>query len=652
MLSNKEIRALPKPSASKETVTLALSTSEHGENLVITGRKIKNTIVIDAFGKIGETDSVSLLYRYFVKQFDTKLYDCRNNKITNGYFTNITGYTYKYIATKRETEKLKKWLCPGTSNSSITSILNTYDSRRSSHNKKVRIQTKKNTIDAIMKKVRKIPSSFDKTVKETMSFSQYIFFDRKSREGICSCCGKTLQFSELPKFRDKEYGICPKCGEKIQFRSEKNRHRYKFRDTGMAVLIQKYDFHMLIARYFQITYDYSNDTKAAITKIEVMRTIIDYDNHTVKDYEWFYLNGDNENCKRWCPPQKSMFCSDGLHYRFLEGKLHKNGLLKELKLAKVDRFLKGHEIIADKLLEYCNQYHEDNCYRHIRYFEKLAETPEFEQLTKCGMYNLVVDCMRDYNSKILNSESSLLKILKLPNKDVLRDAIKMDIRKSELHTVQKYYQATDRVRPISEILNIANFFDGRKEKVFPLTDKRIRMARKYIENLNQSNPKKYGSYVSDYFDYIDACEELEYNMTSELVLYPKDFKKAHDEALANLKDQKLEKEYEQIKQLLPSIHDKYDFSNDKYLITAPNCGQEITYEGQALNHCVSRYVPDVAKGLTIILFLRKKENPEKPFVTMEVKNGKVMQVRGFDNNAPDQEVLDFVETFKQRKLIA
>lgn len=133
---------------------------------------------------------------------------------------------------------------------------------------------------------------------------------------------------------------------------------------------------------------------------------------------------------------------------------------------------------------------------------------------------------------------------------------------------------------------------------------------------------------------------------------PKDFITAHDSAITNLSNQKLEKEYEKIKNLLPQMHQKYDFSNDKYLIKAPDSGRDITYEGQALHHCVSGYVSWVADQKTVILFLRKQKEPNKPFVTIEVRNNKIIQVRGFSNHNPEPEVLDFVEEFKNQKHIA
>ena len=58
----------------------------------------------------------------------------------------------------------------------------------------------------------------------------------------------------------------------------------------------------------------------------------------------------------------------------------------------------------------------------------------------------------------------------------------------------------------------------------------------------------------------------------------------------------------------------------------------------------------MVKGETCIVFIRKKENPEESFYTMEVREGNVVQVRGKYNREPPEEVKRFVEEFKRKKL--
>ena len=52
------------------------------------------------------------------------------------------------------------------------------------------------------------------------------------------------------------------------------------------------------------------------------------------------------------------------------------------------------------------------------------------------------------------------------------------------------------------------------------------------------------------------------------------------------------------------------------------------------------------------MFIRKKENPDKPYYTVEIVNDTVIQVRGLNNCQPDKKVTKFIEDFKNAKLKA
>lgn len=645
MLTNKEIRALPMPRITHETKMLALQNADHNV-FVVTSGKVKSNTVINVFSK-NEDGEVSLFYRYFIRKHDARLYNIRSNKITDGYLTNVLQYRDTIIAAEKEAGKLKRYISPDSTDSSAHNILNKYDMWRSGIRCKLRRDKKCAEIDGIMHKIRKVPKSFENTVQKTMSHSSYIFFDRKNNLGTCSCCGSTLKLSGLPRFKDRDFGKCPECGRKIQFRSEIRRQRYSIYDEGMAVLVQKYADHALAARYFYILYDYNYSQVPKVTVREVIRTIIDYNGQNVRDYEWYHYNGT----MRWCLPQGSMFNPDGFHHVFLKGRLHKTGLARELHAAKMDRRLQGWEQINQFIKAGPDKY----CYIYVKYPEHLASNPVLEQLTKCGFYNLVSDYMSSEKHHMLSQlnkeETSIIKILGLKNRMQLREARSLNINSSELNSIQTYNKTTNISRSVSDILRIAKKYEGREELAFALPDSRLRKLSKYLDSMGC---KKYErrNLIIDYFDYMRSCESLHYDMDSDIVLYPQNFKKAHDEAAANVKSRKLAEECRKIAGLLPNMHKKYDFSSDTLLIKAPDSGRDIIHEGQVLHHCVGSYVPQVADGSTVILFIRRTDAPDKPYVTVEVKNDKVVQVRGFGNNTPEPDVARFVEQFKRSKCIA
>ena len=75
--------------------------------------------------------------------------------------------------------------------------------------------------------------------------------------------------------------------------------------------------------------------------------------------------------------------------------------------------------------------------------------------------------------------------------------------------------------------------------------------------------------------------------------------------------------------------------------------QEIKNEGAALHHCVGTYVDRVAKGQTHIFFVRRVEEPDTPYFTMEYNKGRVIQCRGSHNCGMPASVKAFVAAFEK-----
>lgn len=67
---------------------------------------------------------------------------------------------------------------------------------------------------------------------------------------------------------------------------------------------------------------------------------------------------------------------------------------------------------------------------------------------------------------------------------------------------------------------------------------------------------------------------------------------------------------------------------------------------------IGNYVDRVAKHECIILFLRQCGDESTPFYTMEIRDRRAVQVRGFHNCDPTPEVRKFVDRFERQVLRA
>ena len=78
--------------------------------------------------------------------------------------------------------------------------------------------------------------------------------------------------------------------------------------------------------------------------------------------------------------------------------------------------------------------------------------------------------------------------------------------------------------------------------------------------------------------------------------------------------------------------------------------RRLVAEGRALHHCVGSYIDRVAEGRCLIVFVRRVEEPKKPYVTVEVRDGKIAQIHGDHNSDPTEEVKKFVDLWSRKVL--
>lgn len=155
------------------------------------------------------------------------------------------------------------------------------------------------------------------------------------------------------------------------------------------------------------------------------------------------------------------------------------------------------------------------------------------------------------------------------------------------------------------------------------------------------------------------------------IYMPNNFKKVHDrtakEYQENLdkieakkraeREREAKKRMEQTKRALEEIlgenkdvQNAFQVKGKGLLLVVPASAEDIKAEGAALHHCVGTYVDRVARGETNIFFIRKEQEPDKPYFTMEWKDNDIVQCRGSRNCGMPPEVKAFTEAFKKKML--
>lgn len=182
--------------------------------------------------------------------------------------------------------------------------------------------------------------------------------------------------------------------------------------------------------------------------------------------------------------------------------------------------------------------------------------------------------------------------------------------------------------------------------------------------------------LRDYVDYREMVEALGIPFEGDYLVIPKNWDNKHAEIVENysvllenqqargtylrvtnavrdlrVEKQRLEDEKKEAKlrvetaKRLTSMM-KAQTAFDKYAFIFPKDESEIVKEGKTLHHCVGSYAKKhFVYGTSIIVFVRDKAHRETPLYTLELKNNRIIQLKGERNKSADEEAKKEAELF-------
>ena len=142
-------------------------------------------------------------------------------------------------------------------------------------------------------------------------------------------------------------------------------------------------------------------------------------------------------------------------------------------------------------------------------------------------------------------------------------------------------------------------------------------------------------------------------MTLKCNLLPKDFTYAHDLRTRQYVEKKALEEAEKKQELMQRFSEvakKYSpLQHNKrsaFICIIAKSPADLIREGELMHHCVGRmhYDERFAKEQSLIFFIRAKDKPEKPLVTLEysLQTHRVLQCYASHNQKPSEDILHYV----------
>lgn len=328
-------------------------------------------------------------------------------------------------------------------------------------------------------------------------------------------------------------------------------------------------------------------------------------------------------------------------------------------------FFVGDTDLRDTFLKY-NSYDlyraetHDPCY--VRYLCYYARYPLIEQLVKAGYSDFVDDLIvcNNPNKSVIDFTASSVKA-------AFRRVRIEDLRRRKTAGVRDSCQLmrmTARLRRYgSKAFDKAAFYlrniDGmgvRKDAdaIHRLTGVDYERMHAYL--CGQMQLYLVATRYRTYFDYIDQAQKIGAFSTDTCFLFPRDLVTAHDRITgvynAKLEAERLEKSKKLLAKsarLTKRLCAAYCYEDEHYTVVVPQIPDDIICEGKALRHCVGGYAQRHFEGVTVIVFIRRKEAVSTPYFTVELRpgTGSIVQIHGLRNCNPDSDLQAFVDAWQK-----
>lgn len=501
-------------------------------------------------------------------------------------------------------------------------------------------------------------------------FTPYIFYEKyKSKrfdaagvpyavnmyDCVCTSCNTsyTHEFDRSPRHNSLEH--CPNCGEYAQLKHKSYGKKNLWEEQRILVVCPESENRVwLRAFYAYKTYNgdpYGNKTLNSLylktdeqltptpALSETMRYLLEPGKAQCWHYVYSYYKPHEWEKVNVREPFMS-YMGNGASYSVLSLDRLEATFLKYLDL--------------DKWFDAASAFYEFHPWRvcpaspcYARYICNFAKYPIIESLMKCDCESIVVKMVmhKQPNKRYFDWDA-----VKLTDffKTLSRKEIKsLHCTVSTVKAYTSFKKAYPKATP--ELFDCDRQKYGDKMPMLTQSAAKHRLSYSKAKAYLEKQKTKLGLSVQLWHDYLDMAKRLGYDMKNPVIQFPKELQRKHDEAAVNVAALVKEEECRNMATLTLKLQQKYAFTMNGLTIVVPQTMQDIVTEGKVLSHCVGGYAERHANGKLAILFIRKEDAPDMPYVTMEVQGTRVVQVHGYKNDrmAPlAKNVLDFVKEFK------
>lgn len=519
-------------------------------------------------------------------------------------------------------------------------------------------------VKAVMDKVPDIPAGIKEWINQReLGGQDFMLKDRETNLWTCSSCGKESEEQEIrttegKKAKNNNIVICPRCGKEIQFLTRKKTVDV-ITHFSMA---QPIDEEMSVMRHFKAEIFCEPKQKKDISIEEEVRIIMLKDEHSFSKedafsqrricdiyYEQYYKptyvpdGGHHEGCfdNKSNPANKAEY----------QGYLYDEGIEEAFKNTAYEEWTRIFKqmSMAGVKLNYNRLMVTQDDMNMIGVVELLFKGRFIKLLRETS--NEISYWSKAYCGPLRLSGSSIEEVFNIGDRQKINRIRDKDGGRNMLEWMR--WSDNNRQKISDKTLQwlLSNELD-------PADMKWVKCRFSMEQAMNYIERQKKESYpgistkrvISQYNDYMNMCNRLHKDTADEMVYRPRELKRRHNEAVAEierlnaqLKADEYSKKFKEAEQVLKTIKEKFEYVGEGFFIKVPERIVDIIAEGNYLHHCAGatdRYFDRIKSNETYICFLRKTEEPDLPFYTVEVEpGGTIRQHRGMFDEEPELEVV-------------
>lgn len=518
-------------------------------------------------------------------------------------------------------------------------------------------------IEKIVNKASKLSKKDIEKINQ--EFDAYLFYEntRSGRKYTCTNCHKTFEVNYskigmnstecvLLNAQHNEECYCPKCHRRATVKNKgKAKKCVNLGSFRRVMLVKRVSYNKIYLVYIYATKDYARlgyNTEpicdvGAVYIVEPGKAQGYQKNGYF--YEWSkMLNIKEPYTKTW-------------YYNSLPNDLRGYSIVNYDAFEK--SFLKyiDFESLADKFANYQNYsyWYEIPFAKMISY---AAMYPISKFVIKSDLWKFFYYlCEGKPNKRIVNwNAKSPKEYFKTATTQQVKEFIANDVTEPE--DIKGYLRIKDNIKITIE--QFKEFICSRNKssgyKLLEQSSKYNVSPKKVLNYINKQKSyyeKPYAIYhLSDYWQ---MAEELHYDLSRLDVVFPKNLKTAHDNAVDNVNTLREEerikqqveiqkKQEEGYKKRKKKLEKMYLYDNGKFCIVIPEGVEDIVREGAELKHCVGGYAARHCRGTTTIVFMRRSDDKSKRLVTIEIKDDtkEIMQNYGYRDRLVTDEEQEFI----------